>query len=67
MGSAGLSIGQAVRLRCGSAWDGVLKLDAVGVVIGLCGADRYRVAFPAGDGRPPLIGEFFLSELVVAR
>jgi hypothetical protein len=58
------TIGQAVRLRAGSAWDKVLSANAVGVVIGIAGEALYRVAFPTGDGRPPLIGEFVSGELV---
>jgi len=67
MDEPGLHVGQAVRLRTGSAWDGVLRPNAVGVVIGVCGPTCYRVAFPTRDGRPPLVGEFFLGELLVVR
>lgn len=58
------AIGQAVRLRAGSAWDCVLNASAVGVVVGILSEMLYRVAFPTGDGRPPLIGEFVSGELV---
>jgi hypothetical protein len=67
MNDPSLSIGQAVCLRSGLAWDEVIKPNAVGVVVGICGSDCYRVGFPVGVGRPPLIGEFFLSELLIVR
>src|SRR5271165_4203337 len=54
MSASSLSIGQAVRLRPGSAWDTVVSLTAIGVVIGLCDNARFQVAFPTGDGRAPL-------------
>lgn len=57
-------IGQAVRHRAGSAWDKVLIADAIGVIVGMLGNAHYQVAFPTGDGRPPLIGEFASSELL---
>jgi hypothetical protein len=58
------SIGQAVRLRSGSAWEKILSANALGVIVGMLGNDRYQVAFPTGDGRPPLVGEFSSAELV---
>jgi hypothetical protein len=67
MDAPSLSVGQAVRLRAGSAWDGVLRPNAVGVVVGICGPACYRVAFPTCDGRAPLVGEFFLDELLIVR
>jgi hypothetical protein len=67
MSECPFSIGQAVRLRTGSAWDRVLSANAVGVVLGIISEECYRVAFPTGDGRPPLVGEFLGSELFAAQ
>ncbi len=65
MSASPLSIGQAVPLRPGSAWDNVVSSTAIGVVIGHRDNARFQVAFPTGDGRAPLVGEFSIDELLV--
>lgn len=59
-----LSIGQAVRLNPGSAWDRIVSSIAIGVIIGFCSDGGYQLAFPTGDGRSPLVGQFAASELI---